>query len=131
MNFANEAKKEFIHTAWELAAYYIALQPDGLIFMESPEDQGLTDEDEEESLIRLFLSEEDASIYCDMVNAVHGDEVRVDHITIKRLWELLPAIDGASKSFFKCPVRGSFCSLDSDGWPVEEDSLFAEENSVH
>jgi hypothetical protein len=114
--------EELIMTAYKATSYYAAMMPGGILFAESPEEQGLTDGDPQESLLRLFINKDDVEAYCDYVRISYGD-VSVTEVTLKDVWYLLEDIESLSEVQYNCPVRIAFCALDEDNWPVDIDTI--------
>lgn len=113
---------ELIKQAYNAEEFYVVISSDGIFFSESPEEQGLTEDEVQESLLRLFVSREEADAYCDFVKVSYGD-VYVTPVTLKDVWYLLSDIEDLSSTMFNCPVRIAVCKLDEDSWPVEIDIL--------
>lgn len=113
---------ELIKQAYEATSYYAVISAEGLFFAESPEEQGLHEEDVQESLLRLFLSKEDAEAYCDYVRVMYGD-MNVSEVALKDVWYLLDDIEQLSETQHGCPVRIAACVLDEDNWPVDVDTF--------
>jgi hypothetical protein len=114
--------QELFEKAYGTDAYYAILNPEGIFFAESPEEQGLEESAPQESLLRLFLSKDDADAYCDYVKIIYGD-MRVSEVTLKDVWYLLDDIDALSMEHYKCPVRVAVCVLDDESWPIEVDTF--------
>ena len=124
---------EFLDAAYNAKKYYAVYFSGGIpmLYVESPDEQGLTNERlSEESLVRLFVSKEDAEVYCELVQVVHGD-VDIQELTLVDLWKLIPNINLLSFAKFEVPVRVSFCLVGEEGWIDEVDTVYSKLASIH
>lgn len=121
---------------YEAKSYFAVMDSNAIFFAESPEEQGLEPNDEQqESVLRLFVDREDADIYCEYVNITTGIDglltFKVTALTLRDLWHVLDDVDKISYYTFGCNVRVAFCTLDAEGWPVDLDTVHSNFAKVH
>lgn len=108
------------------APMFVVKTDDGLFYVESPDDQGLTIHDTQETLIRLFLSEPDAAVYKGIINEYLGikpEKLGIVPVSMKQMFEAYPKINNDSKRGYGCPIRVELCSCKQDEFPEVIDTL--------
>jgi|SRR6185436_8053238 len=113
-----------IKEMYESDLFYAVISSDGLYFIETPGEQGLTEQDTQESLLRLFLSKDEADAYCDYLNVLVGT-FSVVSTNLIHVWSLLRDIDEMSMTIHGCTVRVAVCYLDNNYWPQDIDTLYS------
>lgn len=131
----NDQESSKLQALYQASSYFVIMDNNGLFFAESPEEQGLPEDEKQESVLRLFLDRDDADIYCEYVNITTGVgnlvSYKVTSVSLADLWHLLDDIDKISYYTYGCNVRFAFCMLDEEGWPIDLDtihSVYAEVN---
>lgn len=102
--------------------FYAVRESTGILFCESPDEQGLSDKEPQESVLRLFMTRQGAQSYCDFISESHGDAA-IQAVSLRAIWDMLPRIDNVSMKKNNCPVKVEVCGIDDDGWPVTVDVL--------
>lgn len=102
--------------------YFAVMNHVGILYIESPSDQGIAEGEPQESVLRLFTDSNEALSYRDLVAQAHGS-MKIVGLDLTALWELIPSIDRQSMKAFDCPLRVDVCSVDKDGWPISIDTL--------
>lgn len=111
-----------IQEAYQADQFFAVIDLAGLYYAESPEEQGLSNDDQQECLVRLFISRDEANSYCDYLNALIGD-MQVISTDLTSVWGVLRDIDEMCMDTSKCTVRVAFCYLDDESWPIELDTI--------
>lgn len=104
--------------------YYVVMKEGGILFTETPEEQGLDDKSPQENLIRLFVDKKEGEIYNDYVGVVY-EKVKLIKMSLQDLWYLIEDAEKISRSMNGFPLRIAFTELDGDGWPVGEDTIYS------
>lgn len=104
--------------------YYVVMNDGGILFAESPEDQGLDEGAPQENLIRLFVDKKEGNVYCDYVSVVY-EEVKLVKMTLQDLWYLIEDAEKLSRTMNGFPLRIAFTELDGEGWPIGEDTIYS------
>lgn len=104
--------------------FYTVMNSLGILFIESPEDQGLPDGVPQETVLRVFTRSDEALAYREIVLASQGGGTfKVVGIDLTTLWSLIPSVDRQSMKQCDCPLRVEVCFIDEDGWPQTIDLL--------
>ncbi len=118
MDPVSNLKLFYAHTG----QFFVAIDKKGIIYTESPNEQGLSDKVPQESLLRVFMTVQDVTAYCAFLNA-ELTGVKSKHTDLVTIWGLLQRIDALSMKRYDCPVRVDVCTIDKDGWPESIDTL--------
>ncbi len=119
------------------APFFVVVSNDhGGAYAESPTDRGLSDDEAQESLLRIFCRAEDAIAYCEIVDDLYSDQTfRVVRVTLTELWPGIEFLSKRSQESFHCPLRVDVCHTPfEDGqvcWPESIDTIWSEHETKH
>ena len=101
-------------------SFYILVRRGGAFVIERPEEQD-PPRDPPETVLRLFLSVEDATTYRER----RGSEknASIGKVTILGLWGILEKLTEVSQKDFECPVAVEVSAVDLRGEIVTVDTL--------
>ena len=123
-------KQQKAADAWVLASwsklYVVAFEDEDLFYTESPEEQGLTADDPQEYLVRVFTSRLDAVRYMETVRDMYEMRFVVrEYRTFEALW---PTLMGTHETFLRTlsiPVRACLAAMPPQEWPQDLGVVFS------
>jgi len=105
---------------------FLVKTDEGCFYVESPDDQGLTVHEVQETLMRVFLNKEEASFYKDVIGGYIG--LKASHLvamgmSLPQLFKAYPNISENTKKEYSCPLRVEICSCEKEEFPEILDTL--------
>lgn len=100
-------------------------------YMESPAEQGLWEDENQETLMRLFLSREEAMRYMKSISEYNDGEFRVLPVGIKDLWSVIPNLNTYAREWHNAPLRIDISINGKNRHPESIDMLWSKFQSLH
>lgn len=129
MNKAAEIAKTWAKIA-ETNHLYLAGRGES-VFVETPDDQGLTENDPQRALLRVFADVESAKWYKDFMEIAAGP-LELWRVELKAFHAKWPLWEKSTRDQMRCPLRAAICVLDEEsGWAIPIDELAGPDVVVH
>jgi hypothetical protein len=103
------------------------LMMDNQFLIEGPEDDlDYGDDEYFESIMRVFLTYEEACIYCEQIQGYNPESViKIVEMTILKLYELLDEIEISAVHEYGCPARIDVSTIEPDSYASSIDTLWS------
>lgn len=105
----------YLTTTDQTPLYVIVIEDEG-VYCESPVDQGLTEDENQESMLRVFTNAPDAIRYMEIIETWYPESnFHVLRLTLPALWKTVNYLDERALMLHGCPLR-----IDLSYTPVNE-----------
>ena len=117
--------------AWLNAAdrelFVLAFEDEDLFYTESPEEQGLTPEQPQEYLVRVFMTRGEAGRYHDAIREFYPQMKFIvrSFIDFEAMWPTLMSTNETFQSTLQMPVRAVLSTMPIESWPRTQDTVFS------
>jgi len=117
--------------AWTQAVenpVYVVCRPEWQVYVETPDEQALSQSEPEEGLVRVFLNEEEAVLYLIALETYNETEFRVLEL---RLRDLMPFAQRFADPHMDYPMRFELAEASASEWPRRIDTIWTAYAMIH